>query len=88
MKITRFEDLKYSRRSCSEAQKCLYIAWDQSYIGEIEFKTTYQHCSLIRKMIDGLIRYLRNHRSPPARKLNQTRSTDPTDLTDSTNQTG
>jgi len=30
--------LTYSRRSCSEVQNCLYIALDQSYISEDEFK--------------------------------------------------
>ena len=74
--------LRYSRRSCSEAQNCLYIAIDQSYIQEIEFKISYQQCSLIRKMIDGLIRYLKNHRSGSTQKLETTRSpTQQTELT-------
>jgi four helix bundle protein len=71
--------LRYSRRSCSEAQNCLYIALDQSYIRKVEFKTAYQHCSLIRKMIDGLVRYLKEHRSPPVQKLDK-----PTQLTQPT----
>jgi four helix bundle protein len=53
--------LTYSRRSCSEIQNCLYIALDQMYIQKSEFYVAYEHCKKVRKMIDGLIRYLRNH---------------------------
>jgi four helix bundle protein len=53
--------LRYSRRSCSEAQNCLYVALDQEYINEEEFDRTYEHCARVRKIIDGLIRYLRKH---------------------------
>jgi four helix bundle protein len=51
--------LTYSRRSCSEVQSCLYVALDQEYIHEEEFQASYSHCKKIRKMIDGLIRYLK-----------------------------
>lgn len=51
--------LTYSRRSCSEVQSCLYVALDQEYIHEEEFRASYSHCKKIRKMIDGLIRYLK-----------------------------
>jgi len=53
--------LIYSRRSCSEVQNCMYIALDQNYISENEFQNTYDHCAKVRKMIDGLIRYLKKH---------------------------
>ena len=53
--------LTYSRRSCSEVQNCLYVALDQHYIVEEEFQTTYKHCEKVRKIIDGLIRYLKDH---------------------------
>ena len=53
--------LTYSRRSCSEVQNCLYIALDQSYINPDAFKSTYEKCKIIRKMIDGLIRYLKKY---------------------------
>ena len=52
--------LSYSRRSCSEVQNCLYIANDQNYIKNEEFEDSYKHCSKIRKMIDGLIKYLKS----------------------------
>jgi four helix bundle protein len=55
--------LTYSRRSCSEVQNCLYIALDQKYISADEFQSTYDHCAKIRKIIDGLIRYLKNHQT-------------------------
>ena len=53
--------LTYSRRSCSEVQNCLYVALDQNYISENEFQNTYDHCAKVRKIIDGLIRYLKKH---------------------------
>jgi four helix bundle protein len=53
--------LTYSRRSCSEVQSCLYIALDQQYILKKEFQSTYKHCEKVRKIIDGLIRYLKNN---------------------------
>ena len=51
--------LNYSRRSCSEVQTCLYVALDQEYINGEEFQRTYSHCAKVRKIVDGLIRYLK-----------------------------
>ena len=53
--------LTYSRRSCSELQNCLYIAIDQEYINKDEFQNSYKHCEKVRKMIDGLIKYLKKN---------------------------
>ena len=53
--------LTYSRRSCSEVQNCLYIALDQKYIFKKEFAITHKHCKKVRKIIDGLLRYLKNN---------------------------
>ena len=53
--------LGYSRRSCSEVQNCSYISLDQKYINEGNFQDTYTQCEKVRKIIDGLIRYLRKH---------------------------
>ncbi len=53
--------LNYSRRSCSEAQNCLYVALDQNYIAGNGFRSAYDHCTKVRKIIDGLIRYLKQH---------------------------
>ena len=55
--------LTYSRRSCSEVQNCLYVALDQGYITEKQFQDSYDHCEKVRKIIDGLIRYLKNCKS-------------------------
>jgi four helix bundle protein len=55
--------LVYSRRSCSEVQNCLYIAFDQTYISDNEFQNSYDHCAKVRRIIDGLIRYLKRHRA-------------------------
>ena len=52
--------LTYSRRSCSEVQNCLYVALDQEYIGKDEFQAAYTHGGRVRKIIDGLIRYLKS----------------------------
>ena len=52
--------LNYSRRSCSEVQNCLYVALDQEYIGKDEFQTAYTLGGKVRKIIDGLIRYLKS----------------------------
>jgi four helix bundle protein len=60
--------LTYSRRSCSEVQACLYVAMDQAYINEKEFRAAYKHGEKVRKIIDGLIRHLR--KSQRANRLN------------------
>lgn len=54
--------LKISRRSISEVETCLYIAIDQKYITEDEFKETFTQAEKARKLIDGMLRYLRNHK--------------------------
>ena len=57
--------LTYSRRSASEVKNQLYIALDERYITEDEFKQLYDSASEISKMLLGFIRYLRvrNRRS-------------------------
>lgn len=57
--------LTYSRRSCSEIQDCLYVALDHRLISEIEFSSTNEHCAKVRKIVDGLIRYLKKDSFPP-----------------------
>jgi four helix bundle protein len=51
--------LTYSRRSCSEVQNCLYVAIDQRYLEEKDFDNMYALCAEVRKIIDGLIKYLK-----------------------------
>ncbi len=55
--------LRYSRRSASEVQNCLYVALDQAYVTDSEFQTTYQQAEKTRKLIDGFLRYLKTHQS-------------------------
>jgi four helix bundle protein len=51
--------LRYSRRSVSEVQNCLYVALDQRYIKESKFKEIYEQGVKTRKVVDGMIRYLK-----------------------------
>lgn len=51
--------LRYSRRSVSEVQNCLYVAIDQNYINQPEFNKIYSQAQTTRQIIDGLLRYLK-----------------------------
>lgn len=51
--------LRIARRSIAEVQNCLYVAVDQKYIDSKEFDRVYEQCRKTRKIIDGLLRYLR-----------------------------
>ncbi len=55
--------LLYARRSISETQNCLYIAIDQRYINQEQFNSIYEQAEKTRKIIDGLLRYLRSKRN-------------------------
>jgi four helix bundle protein len=67
--------LTYSRRSCSEVQNCLYVALDQEYIENDDFQNTYALCGKVRKIIDGLIRYLNNCRKAESSPADSNRQT-------------
>ena len=51
--------LIYARRSTAEVQNCLYIALDQNYINEGIHFELYRQAEETRKIIDGLLKYLR-----------------------------
>jgi len=51
--------LKMARRSASEVQSQLYLALDRSYITEDERKRTDETAIEVKKLINGLISYLR-----------------------------
>ncbi len=51
--------LFYSHGSVNEVQSALYIALDQKYLEELEFKQTYLLCEEIAKIISGLIKSLK-----------------------------
>lgn len=60
--------LKYSRRSCAESQNCLYVALDQTYITDLEFKKGYSMATRVTQVIDGLLRYLRSFRAKQSKR--------------------
>lgn len=55
--------LTYSRRSCAGVQNCFYVALDREYVTEKIQKEIYDQATKVMMIIDGLLRYLRSHRS-------------------------
>ena len=47
--------LRYAKRSCTEVQSELYVALDQQYITNAEFKIVYDHAGRTRATIRGFI---------------------------------
>jgi len=54
--------LKISRRSVSEVQSQLYLALDQKYITPIQLKEAYDKATEVKRLINGLIAYLRKNK--------------------------
>ena len=52
--------LKYAYRSASEVQSLMYVALDCRYVKEEEFENCFNRVSTIKKLIGGLIKYLKN----------------------------
>ena len=52
--------LTYSYRSASEVQSLLYVALDSHYIEETIFQTNFDHILKIKRLIGGMIKYLRS----------------------------
>ncbi len=52
--------LNYAYRSASEVQSLLYFALDQNYVEETAFHINYEQAEIIKKLIGGLIKYLRS----------------------------
>ncbi|MCC5790751.1 MAG: four helix bundle protein [Opitutales bacterium] len=50
--------LRYAQRSATEVQSQLYVALDQSYITESQFKELYDQAAHARAKIGGFIAYL------------------------------
>lgn len=57
--------LKLARRSASEVQSQLYLALDRKYITASELQKAYNLATETKRLINGLIAYLRQHRSLP-----------------------
>ena len=55
--------LKMARRSASETQSELYLALDRKYVTQDEKQKTYDLASEAKKLINGLIGYLRGGKS-------------------------
>ncbi len=51
--------LVYSRRSASEVKSQLYVALDNGYITTEEFEVLYGKATLVSKLINGFIKYLK-----------------------------
>jgi four helix bundle protein len=51
--------LNYSSGSSSEVQSHLYVALDQGYISEEEFKSVYHQAQKTKSLINGFIAYLK-----------------------------
>ncbi len=51
--------LKMARRSASEVQSELYLALDRKYINQDELTTTYTLATEAKRLINGMIGYLR-----------------------------
>jgi len=52
--------LTIARRSVSEVQSHMYVALDQEYVEQDDFDRIYHETEVIRKIISGFIKYLRN----------------------------
>jgi four helix bundle protein len=53
--------MKMARRSASEVQSELYLALDRKYIATEELKKTYEIATEAKRLINGMIAYLRQH---------------------------
>lgn len=56
--------LKMSRRSASEVQSELYLALDRKYISQEELVRAYDLATETKKLINGMIGYLRKSKPP------------------------
>ena len=54
--------LKISRRSASEVQSELYLAVDRKYITTSQLQMTYKKPTEVKRLINGLIAYLRRNK--------------------------
>lgn len=57
--------LGYARRSATEVQSHLYVALDQVYVPEEQFKVSLNKTQAVKSILSGFIRYLR--KSPGSR---------------------
>jgi len=63
--------LKMARRSGSEVQSELYLALDRKYITETELKLAYDQADEAKRLINGLIAFLRKSGKNTANKISE-----------------
>ena len=56
--------LKIARRSASEVQSELYLALDRKYVNQDELLTAYNLATETKRLINGMIGYLRKSKPP------------------------
>ena len=61
--------LKIARRSVSEVQSEIYLALDRKYLSGSELRTAYDLAKETKRLINGLITYLREH--PVSRQVKE-----------------
>jgi four helix bundle protein len=61
--------LKISRRSASEIQSELYLAMDRKYIEEADLETNHEQADEVKRLINGLIAYLRKSNTNPGNRI-------------------
>ena len=66
--------LKIARRSASEVQSELYLALDRKYITPNELKTAYDLATEAKRLINGMIAYLRKQSSSRTAERSQKRA--------------
>jgi four helix bundle protein len=64
--------LKIARRSASEVQSELYLALDRKYINQDELTTAYNFATETKRLINGMIGYLRKYKPPTTKPLRAT----------------
>jgi four helix bundle protein len=57
--------LKIARRSASEVQSQLYLALDRKYITTTELQSAYDQATETKRLINGMIAYLRSKNQKP-----------------------
>lgn len=62
--------LKIARRSASEVQSELYLALDRHYITQDELNIAYNQATEAKRLINGMIGYLRKSKPPTTKPLN------------------
>ncbi len=63
--------LKIARRSASEVQSELYLALDRRYITTFELNCSYDLATEVKRLINGLIAYLRASKRPQKKAPNE-----------------